>query len=464
MNRILYTFSLILAIVVIGQSFSSLPKRTLVLPPDSGELNLPEIPFDYSPEIPQHIADFNIGWGGIANQSLSVINDDIATLGRVLFYDERLSDDNSLSCASCHIQELAFSDNKAFSNGIGENITTRNTMPLNDLGWQISQSFFWDFRSAELSDAVLQPILATHELGKQMPDLISKLEVAEVYTPLFVSAYGDHEITQDRIGSALAEFIKSMVSFETPYDQHLEGIAPLSESAIAGLALFENNCGFCHITPHLGGTDPFGFFPGGNNGLDSTFSDLGMGDWTGDEFLNGVFRSPSLRNIEVTAPYMHDGRFETLEEVIDFYSEEVIPNESSTFNWIFGEDFTGYNFTEVEKSNLLAFLKALTDQNLLSDERWSNPWDLSPTTVSDFETNNINVYPNPIDDELVVELNNSAGIMYNINIYDAKGQLVKALQTNEHQLTIKRGKMPAGIYELQASASNQQQIFKIIYQ
>jgi cytochrome c peroxidase len=462
MLKSIYTFSLIFLVVIIGQALTSSSKRTIVSPPDEGELNLPEIPFDYSPEPPLHIFDFILGWG-INNDALNSIDDYIATLGRVLFYDVRLSDDNSLSCASCHKQALAFSDDKAFSNGIGENLTTRNTMPLNDLGWQVGQSFFWDFRAFGLQDAVIQPILATHELGKQMPDLITKIEAAEVYAPLFVNAFGDTGVTEDRIAYALAEFINSMVSFNTRYDQSIQGLITLSDSEIAGQNLFDNNCSFCHITPHFGVTDPMGFFPGGNNGLDSVFSDLGMGGWTGDDFLHGVFRAPSLRNVEVTAPYMHDGRFETLEEVIQFYSEEVIPNDQSMFNWIFGEDFTGYDFSEAEKADLLAFLKVLTDENLLTDDRWSNPWESISTAVSTPELQNISVYPNPTDDQLIIELNNSEGIMYSISIYDARGQLVESINTNDSQLTFDRKKLPPGIYELQATNGNKQRTFQIIF-
>ncbi len=463
MKKTFYTTLLLLAIVVIGQALSGPPKKVLVLPPDQGELNLPEVAFDYSPDIPQHINDFILGWGA-NNGTLNSIDDQIATLGRVLFYDNRLSDDNSLSCASCHQQAFAFSDDKVFSEGIDGILTTRNTMPLNDLGWQIGQSFFWDFRSASLNDAVLQPILATHELGKQMPDLINKLEAADEYRTLFENAFGDDEITQQRITHSLASFINSMVSFESRYDQHLAGSIELTESESLGMDLFNGNCGFCHVTPHLGVTDPFGFFPGGNNGLDSVFTDLGMGGWTGDDFLNGVFRAPSLRNTAVTAPYMHDGRFETLEDVIDFYSDEVIPNEGSVFNWIFGEDFTGYGFSDGEKIDLLAFLKTLTDQNLLDNEKWSNPWTGTVTSLDDFVLKGINVYPNPTEDHLVIELNNSERITYNINILDAQGRLVQSFETNEQQLNIARGSLPAGVYELQATTGALQKTFKIIYQ
>jgi cytochrome c peroxidase len=463
MKKIVYTLFLFGLLVLFTSAISSFKNTTLVLPPGDSELVLPDQTYDYSIDLPSHIIDFLFAWGGNDTSFVNTVTDDGATLGRVLFYDNRLSGDNSLSCGSCHQQALSFSDNVPLSDGIGDNLTTRNSMPLNDLGWQLGFSFFWDFRSNSLEDAVLQPILAAHELGKNMPNLIAKLEAAEEYSPLFEAAFGNSEINEAKIANALAQFITSMNSFESKYDeQFVQGFPEFTESELNGMNLFEMNCAFCHITPHFGSTSPFDFFMTGNNGLDSVFTDLGMGDWVGDPFFFGLFKSPTLRNVEVTGPYMHDGRFETLEDVVDFYSEGIQNNENSFFNWSMGESFTGFEFSAQEKSDLVKFLKTLTDTNLLTNDKWSDPW-VTILINNPLALKGINVYPNPVADVVVVEIDNPTGELYDISIYNITGKLINSFQSSSNILEIPRGNSPTGVYELVASKGQQQKTFKLVY-
>ncbi|MFK7807437.1 MAG: cytochrome c peroxidase [Saprospiraceae bacterium] len=464
MKNIIYTLAAFLFLGMLTSAVNSFENKTLVVPPSTKTLELPDDVEDYQVEIPVEMLEELSLWGFPDMTLIEQLDDDIATLGRVLFYDDRLSGDNSISCGSCHKQELSFADNVALSDGINDNLTTRNSMALNDLGWQLSTSFFWDFRTDGLESAVLEPILAAHELGKEIPNLISKLEAASEYNQLFTAAYGHDEITEQKIAKALSHFIVSMTSFESKYDVGFsDGHSNFNESELVGLALFQENCEFCHVAPHFGSADPFMFFIPGNNGLDSVYSDLGMGGWLSDPFFEGVFKSSSLRNIEVTAPYMHDGRFETLEEVIDFYSDDVKHNENSAFFWMFGEDFTGYDFTDQEKEDLHNFLKTLTDQNLLTNSKWSDPWMLSTSTATP-ELANVSVYPNPVSDVVVVAFENNKQETYDIQILDVSGKQIANFQTSETILEVPRNNAPAGVYKLIASNGKEQKVFKLIYQ
>ncbi|MFT5166876.1 MAG: cytochrome c peroxidase [Saprospiraceae bacterium] len=463
MKKIVYPLFLLSLVVLFTSAISSFKNTTLVLPPGDDVLVLPDQTYDYSIDLPVHVVDFLLGWSGNDTSFVNTVTDDGATLGRVLFYDDRLSGDNSLSCGSCHQQALSFADNVPLSDGIGDNLTTRNSMNLNDLGWQLGFGFFWDFRSNGLEDAVLQPILAAHELGKNMPNLIAKLEAAAEYVPLFEAAYGNSEINEAKIANALAQFITSMTSFESKYDKQVsQGFTGFTASELSGMNLFELSCAFCHVTPHFGSTSPFDFFVMGNNGLDSVFTDLGMGEWFNEPSVFGFFKSPSLRNVAVSGPYMHDGRFETLEDVVDFYSEGIQSNENSSFNWMMGESFTGFEFSDQEKTDLVNFLKTLTDTNLLTNEKWSDPW-VAVLGNNEFVLKGIKVYPNPVADLVVVEIDNPNDEIYNISIFDITGKLINFLQSSNDVLEIPRGNSPTGVYELVASKGQQQTTFKLVY-
>jgi len=283
------------------------------------EPSLPVVPYDYDIEYPEHAID-----GGYANIDTVVANSMItkhgATLGRVLFYDKQLSIKNTISCSSCHHQQFAFADTARYSIGLDGHLTPRNSPTIADLSWASGSVFFegaflfWDCRSPSLEAAVLEPIQDAHELGKDLPYMVEKLSAIDYYRPLFENAFGDDEVTVERVSTALSEFIRSMSSFDSKYDKAKIGRATMTAQEANGESLFVNNCAKgCHDV-HSFSTP----FPR-NNGLELISTDLGLGGWDGHSHNIGKFKSQTLRNVELTPPYMHDGRFKTLEEVIDFY-------------------------------------------------------------------------------------------------------------------------------------------------
>lgn len=294
------------------------------------------------------------------------ITDEGATLGRVLFYDKKLSLNNSTSCGSCHHQAYGFADTTSFSIGFEGELTSRNSMNLVNL--QFSRFMFWDFSSPSLEHQVLQPISDPVEMGITHDSLLTKLAEVEYYRPLFTQAFGDSLITTDRISKALAQFVRSIVSFDTKYDEgEASNFANFNESELLGKELFvdgEFRCNNCHLPPNFMGIQPE------NNGLDLVYEDNGAG--------NGRFKAPSLRNIALTAPYMHDGRFQTLEQVVEHYNTGLQAHpflgDQLTENFIDGDPPIQYNMTDEEKQALVDFLHTLTDPITISHEKYSNPF------------------------------------------------------------------------------------------
>ncbi len=301
-----------------------------------------------------------------------------ATLGRVLFYDVKLSANDTVSCASCHQQESGFSDPATLSVGFDGRLTGRHSMGLANARFYEGGHFFWDERAETLEDQVLMPIQDSVEMGMTLTALEAKLQATDYYGPLFEAAFGDDTVTSDRISKALAQFVRAIVSTGTKYDSAFVGggtpqdfEAVFTDEEIQGLVLFGQGgnregrslgCAACHGTPgHISETVH-------NNGLDITV--------TGDDGAgNKQFKAPSLRNIAVTAPYMHDGRFATLEEVIEFYNSGVQPNPNLDQRLRGpGGQPRRLNMTQAEKDALLAFLGTLTDESLLADERFSDPF------------------------------------------------------------------------------------------
>ncbi len=429
---------------------------------------LPEVPYDYDLDFPDHIM---FGpWSFVDSTTInSMISPEGATLGRVLFYDKKLSKSNELSCASCHKQEFAFADNTTFSDGIDDAKTTRNSPNLNDIVWGGSlfiepfggeNGLFWDSRETNLEVMVLQPIEHEGELGKDLEVLIQKLEASEYYAPLFEDAFGSPDVTIDRIGSAIAQFVRSMSSFNSKFDQVMMGDASFTAQEQMGEQLFVESCGnFCHGEPHFGSSFTM------NNGLDSVYADQGMAEWTNSTSDVGKFRSPSLRNIEVTGPYMHDGRFETLEEVVDFYSDEVFPHPNNDFGWTIGnQDFTGFDFDDDEKAALVAFMKTLTDESFLTDEKWSDPFqEVSSSPFLPLEEK-ITIFPNPFKDKATVEFDNPSNATYSLRLTTVEGRVLKSYQTNTNSLLIEKGNLQAGVYMLEIRKDNRQKVEKVVIQ
>jgi len=304
------------------------------------------------------------------------LSDHGATLGRVLFYDTRLSANNSTSCASCHVQAHAFSDPKPFSKGFHGAFTDRRAMPLVNLRFYPPARFFWDERAGNLEEMVLLPIQNRIEMGQDIKQVVNTFAGDAAYPTLFARAFGDKQITDKRIGKALAQFVRAMVSYDSRYDEGRARVRSAQDDfdnftlqENRGKALFMRNCGSCHMKD---ANEHFFVPTPANTGLrrpDLT-ADAGVGDVTLRDADLGSFKSPSLRNIAVTAPYGHDGRFATLDALIDHYSDNPIFDRNLGYMMPVGP----LKFTKSEKASLIAFLKTLTDDRFLTDPRFANPF------------------------------------------------------------------------------------------
>jgi len=473
MKKIYLSFFVAIFLIVAFTSMTPLVKKTVAVTNVTTTINdqildLPDVPHSYEVELPEFIINTPSPWGGnTGNNSLGLVTDEGATLGRVLFYDKKLSLDQTVSCESCHKQEFSFADGKAFSNGIMDTETSRNSMHINDIAWANSPELFWDGRSDVLETMVLEPIIHPDELGFDLVDLIERMEDTDYYSDLFTDAFGTPAITKDRIGDALSQFIRSIVSFESKFDQGLQnGFADFTASEMNGFDLFEANCGFCHASPHFGASIFSATIFGQSNftnGLDSVASDPGMGGWMNDPFFDGVFKTPTLRNIEVTGPYMHDGRFETLEEVVDFYSDGLQPHPNSFFNWI-PDDQGGLGFNEQEKEDLVTFMKTLTDDLYLTDDKWSNPFiEETPNAVVDphlFE--DVTVFPNPAAEFTYINFNNSQGKNYHISLSSMTGQQFLQTKFEGSQYKLNTVDLPNGIYMIAIQQADAKRVVKLV--
>lgn len=361
---------------------------------NESELNLPEVAFDYvNLNLPSHFTANIPGQGlptsinGLDNTPMdNILTNSGATLGRVLFYDKKLSANGTIACASCHKQDKGFSDDAVLSVGFNGGLTGRHSMPLINSRFYQRGRFFWDERAGTLEEQVLMPFQDPIEMGMTLNQLVSTVQQQSYYPNLFEKAFGTTEITSDKISKALAQFVRSIVSHSSKYDN---GRAT-STTPGANFSNFtaEENLGksiFFRTIPNGGGacfachtTEAFvSANPGPqNNGLDAlTTTDLGAGAVFPNPIFIGRFKTTSLRDIDVTAPYMHDGRFTTLEEVVEHYNSGIQnhPTLSPALQDVNG-NAVRLNFTEVQKAALVAFLKTLTDSNVATEPKWSNPF------------------------------------------------------------------------------------------
>lgn len=296
-------------------------------------------------------------------------------LGRKLFYEVRLSGDNTMSCASCHLQQHAFSDPNRFSIGIDGFAGTINAPPIMNLAWQ--QFLFWDGRSVSLEDQALIPVTDPIEMHENWDNAISELEADDNYPLLFKAAFGSKKIDTKRIGKAIAQFERSMVSSNSKYDKWKSGEATFTDLELEGYNLFHSengDCFHCHgdvTTGNIFGA--FGQIQFSNNGLDSVLTpNSGREKVTGRAEDRAKFKIPSLRNVDLTAPYMHDGRFNTLGQVVEFYNMggHVTPTTDPNMK----AAGVGRNWTLRQKQALLAFLETLTDNEFIQDTTFSDPF------------------------------------------------------------------------------------------
>jgi cytochrome c peroxidase len=320
-------------------------------------LDLPATPYSYDRAFP------------FAADSMN----DIATLGRVLFYDGQLSVNNAISCGSCHKQAAGFADNEQFSTGFEGRKTGRNSPAISAEGIG-GGSLFWDGREHSIKDLIMRPVTNHVEMGIDDPEkLPAKLSALPYYQDLFIKAYGDPAITVDRISNSVATFMQAMLTVNSRFDQFRKGNNTLTADEMEGMALFNTKypCANCH-------NQNGGYF-GGNSfrdiGLNATYDDLGRGAVTGQAFDNGRFKTPSLHNVALSGPYMHDGRFKTLEEVMDHYSTgiQTTPNLDEDLRDTNGEAMK-MNITEHDKKAIIAFLNTFTDYTMVTDPKFSNPF------------------------------------------------------------------------------------------
>jgi len=356
-------------------------------------LNLPEIPYDYTRQLGSHFQ---------LNFYQSAINYDrsqnkIVELGRVLFYDKNLSVNNTTSCASCHQQQFAFSDNVPFSTGFNGLETNFNSLAL--FNKIINQEMLWDNSEWSLSSEILSPLSDHVEMGiKDRNYLFEKISLLNYYDDMF-SDVGYNEINVSNIRNAIANFVGSIVSNKSKYDLgYTNNFSEFTQQEKFGLSIFfKSGCNSCHnlefdsekLIEVFGRDNLFNGYTSqflgstgnviANNGLDLEIRDEGTG--------NSLFKIPSIRNVELTTPYMHDGRFRTLEEVVEHYNEDMQkhpdldcrltpqcnPYEDAIPNIDISEPIK-FDFNQSEQEALVAFLKTLTDYELINSPLYSNPF------------------------------------------------------------------------------------------
>ena len=295
-------------------------------------------------------------------------------LGRRLFYDPILSSDSSQACATCHMPFKAWAQNTQFATGVTGAIGNRNSMPLFNMAWNWSEKFFWDGRAGSLEQQGFGPVVNPIEMNNTWPNAVASLQNHSTYPGLFQAAFGTSTIDSVLVVKALAQFERTLISGDTKFDKYLLGQVALTPSELNGFNIFMNeNAGDCFHC-HGSAANPLwtdnAFH---NNGLDATFTDNGLGAITGNPADNGKFKTPSLRNLTFTEPYMHDGRFATLDDVIDHYSEGLV-NSSTIDPLMKSIGQGGVQLTPSEKADLKAFLLTLSDYNFIQNPDFLTPF------------------------------------------------------------------------------------------
>ena len=355
-------------------------------------LNLPKEPYNYSNIVLPSYFYINDGSPrgsaitGVDNIGNNVITDAGATLGRVLFYDRNLSLNRTTACGSCHRPEKSYADSGALSQGLNGANTRRNSITLVNARFYKRGHFFYDERAATLEDQVIMPMLDHSEMDMTTDLVLERVREQPYYHDLFIKAFGTAGVTLDHIQDALAQFIRSMVSYNSKYDAGRAQVATMAapfpnftEQENRGKDLFMKpfsegglNCYACHYTeaficPDIG---PI------NNGLDAvSTNDLGAFEHSGDPAKKGAYKIPTLRNIVFTSPYMHDGRFNSLADVVEFYNNGV-QNHAQLSPLLKGADGLPrkLNLSEEDKAALVRFLNTLTDVTIQADSKWLDPF------------------------------------------------------------------------------------------
>lgn len=454
----LATFVLIAAAITLGIAWHA-PALSTEATGDC--LNLPDVPFNYANIPLPFYLQVPVLLDADNTPPNNPITDAGATLGRVLFYDKKLSANETVACASCHKQEASFSDNNVLSEGFA-GLTGRHSMSLAMARYYQNGHFFWDERAPNLEAQVLTPIQDPIEMGMNLDELVSRLANTDYYPPLFEAAFGTPGVTANRVSRALAQFVRSMVSYQSKYDLARQQAPPgppelapfpgFTPQENLGKTIFfdptRGNCAACH------GTDAFNAPGPRNNGLDLVSEDPGVGGVTGNPLQIGEFKSPSLRNISLTAPYMHDGRFATLEAVIEHYNSGVQPhpNLSGPLRQGPGGPPRRLNLTPAEKAALLAFLQTLEDPSFIADERWSDPFCTGPVAATEpVRQDGWHIFPNPASSTVNVRIDADTGQAYQLRLLSAGGQLLRSYSFEGPEYQFQREGWPAGLYYLHLS-------------
>lgn len=282
-------------------------------------------------------------------------------LGKILFNDPTLSSDNSVACSNCHAKAVAFADPQhRLSVGVDDLAGIRNAPPLMNLAFM--DAFFWDGGVVHLDFVPINAIESDFEMNETLANVVGKLNDSKTYPSLFEKAFGEIDsINAPLMLHALSQYMCRLVSADSKYDQFLQQKTSLSQTEMEGLQLFEKKCSSCHSGVLFTNQEYM------NNGLDTQFSDIGrerISEWSGDK---GKFRVPSLRNVGLTAPYMHDGRFNTLEEVLQHYRFGIKASETLSPS-LQKEGKLGIELTDNEQKQIIDFLHTLTDRNFTSND------------------------------------------------------------------------------------------------
>lgn len=399
------------------------------------------------------------------------IEDSETTLGRVLFYDKQLSLDGSIACASCHMQEHAFSDPGILSIGFEGGFTGRHSMRLVNERFTEEEAFFWDERAENLEEQTTMPIQDHVEMGFSGTDgqpgldsLLERIASIDYYEALFLFTYGDNEVTEERVSQCLAQFVRSIQSFDSRFDEGFAQVANLAQP-FPNYSAQENQgknlfilpppaggagCQGCHRAPEFD-IDPVM----GNNGVIGVAGDPGAID------LNNT-RAPSLRDVfnpdgELNSPLMHDGSFLSMEAVIDHYDDIIVDPENTNLDpRLLGPGGVGQqlNLTNAEKAALVAFMKTLTGTYMYSNEMWSDPFDDqgdltvvggAVSLISESSTE-WSVYPNPTMGQVRIDTEQSIRA---IRLFTINGSLEKDYQTLDYPLVLDLEELGSGLYLLE---------------
>lgn len=358
------------------------PEEQAVL---SQYLNLPELPIDYSVTLPKYLSF--TGNGGFAQPPMAAS----VALGRVLFYDKNLSKDGKIACANCHKQELAFGDDAPVSKGVFDRAGERNSIALSAVPSfsgayeNTGNSLFWDNRAKTVQEQSRASLGNVKEMDMSMTEVVAAVNNQPYYPILFKKAFGDELATEERVTEAIQSFVHALSSFQSKFDVaaqtqfessqqffgfELQDFGKFTPEENKGKQLYQNNCASCHTSAITAPKVQFA-----SNGLDLNPTDQGVGGISKNALEMGTFKVPALRNVALTAPYMHDGRFQTLEQVVDHYSSGIKAHVNLNPE-LKNADGTprNFNFSPTEKAALVTFLRTLTDEKMMADVRFSSPF------------------------------------------------------------------------------------------